>query len=165
MSPYRGHKNVSPPARDRNEDRTGAHFQTTGVRWPMIAHDPAAYPPMPAHDGEDKRQTVCKPGSVRAACAAVDGHSSGTPFAERLTRPTRATGRKCPRVTRHVAMTRRRPPLFGLAPGGVYPARAVTGAAVRSYRTLSPLPAERLAPLHRRFAFCGTVPGVAPAGR
>ena len=32
------------------------------------------------------------------------------------------------------------PPLFGLAPGGVCPASAVTGAAVRSYRTISPLP-------------------------
>lgn len=32
------------------------------------------------------------------------------------------------------------PPLFGLAPGGVYPAAAVTGGAVRSYRTVSPLP-------------------------
>ena len=32
------------------------------------------------------------------------------------------------------------PPLFGLAPGGVYLATTVTGRAVRSYRTLSPLP-------------------------
>ncbi len=32
------------------------------------------------------------------------------------------------------------PPLFGLAPGGVYPATSVAGGAVRSYRTLSPLP-------------------------
>ncbi len=31
-------------------------------------------------------------------------------------------------------------PLFGLAPGGVYRARTVTSRAVRSYRTLSPLP-------------------------
>ncbi len=31
--------------------------------------------------------------------------------------------------------------LFGLAPGGVYRARPVAVAAVRSYRTLSPLPA------------------------
>ena len=30
--------------------------------------------------------------------------------------------------------------LFGLAPGGVYPAAPVTGNAVRSYRTFSPLP-------------------------
>ncbi len=33
-------------------------------------------------------------------------------------------------------------PLFGLAPGVVYPATTVTGGAVRSYRTLSPLPAK-----------------------
>jgi len=32
------------------------------------------------------------------------------------------------------------PSLFGLAPCGVYPASAVTGGAVRSYRTISPLP-------------------------
>ena len=30
--------------------------------------------------------------------------------------------------------------LFGLAGGGVYPAGAVTDTAVRSYRTISPLP-------------------------
>jgi len=30
--------------------------------------------------------------------------------------------------------------LLGLAGGGVYPASAVTGAAVRSYHTISPLP-------------------------
>ena len=54
-------------------------------------------------------------------------------------------------------------PLFGLAPGGVYRAAPVAGGAVRSYRTLSPLPAGFGA--RRRFAFCGTFPGVAPAGR
>jgi len=31
-------------------------------------------------------------------------------------------------------------PLFGLAPGGVYPATCVAAGAVRSYRTISPLP-------------------------
>ena len=31
-------------------------------------------------------------------------------------------------------------PLLGLAPGGVYPAGRLTPAAVRSYRTFSPLP-------------------------
>ena len=30
--------------------------------------------------------------------------------------------------------------LFGLAPDGVYHARSITGTAVRSYHTLSPLP-------------------------
>jgi hypothetical protein len=34
------------------------------------------------------------------------------------------------------------PPLFGLAPGVVYRAAPVTGNAVGSYPTLSPLPAE-----------------------
>jgi len=33
-------------------------------------------------------------------------------------------------------------PLFGLAGDGVCPAATVTGRAVRSYRTFSPLPAE-----------------------
>ena len=49
-----------------------------------------------------RRQTACKPGSVRAAhvaMSAVDGHSSGTRLAARLARPTRATGRKRPCVT------------------------------------------------------------------
>jgi hypothetical protein len=32
------------------------------------------------------------------------------------------------------------PLLLGLAPGGVFPATAVAGGAVRSYRTISPLP-------------------------
>jgi hypothetical protein len=39
------------------------------------------------------------------------------------------------------------PSLFDFAPGGVYLASAVTAAAVRFYRTLSPLPARRLQPL------------------
>ena len=34
-------------------------------------------------------------------------------------------------------------PLFDLAPDGVYPAAAVTSDAVRSYRTISPLPAPK----------------------
>ena len=40
------------------------------------------------------------------------------------------------------------PSLFGLAPCGVYPAPTLTGRAVRSYRTISPLPdwPSRLSP-------------------
>ncbi len=33
--------------------------------------------------------------------------------------------------------------LFGLSPGGVYPARDVTAPAVSSYLTISPLPASK----------------------
>src|SRR5689334_10307844 len=50
------------------------------------------------------------------------------------------------------------PFLFGLAPGGVCRAAAVAGSAVRSYRTVSPLP--RLIAYGRGgLYFCGTVPG------
>ena len=65
------------------------------------------------------------------------------------------------------------PSLFGLAPGVVCHAGSVAGAAVRSYRTFSPLlPLPLSLPRKRgrvgwgkRFDLCGTVPGVAPAGR
>ena len=56
-------------------------------------------------------------------------------------------------------------PLFGLAPGGVCLAAFVAKDAVRSYRTLSPLPLSDSAADQRRFAFCGTFPEVALAGR
>ncbi len=50
------------------------------------------------------------------------------------------------------------PPLFGLAPCGVYLAPGLTVGAVRSYRTISPLPNRRglkTKPV-RRYIFCGT---------
>src|SRR5438874_1213820 len=107
-------------------------------------------------------QTVCKPGSVPPESG--DGHSSGTFVTERLARPTRAAARKA----RPAALT-------------------WVSAACRSYLVLlpvgftlpPPLPAARCAltaPFHpcrpppRKAAssavcFCGTFPGVAPAGR
>jgi len=54
------------------------------------------------------------------------------------------------------------PSLFGLAPGGVCRAAGVAAGAVRSYRTVSPLP--RLTQRPRRSVLCGTVPELAPAG-
>jgi hypothetical protein len=59
------------------------------------------------------------------------GHFSGTGLAPGLERPTRkerCAGRRCPS-------------LFGLSPGGVCRAGSVTESAVRSCRTVSPLPA------------------------
>jgi len=52
-------------------------------------------------------------------------------------------------------------PLFGLAPGGVYPATPVASRAVRSYRTISPLPALPVGS-HRRYLFCGTFRRLTP---
>ena len=60
-----------------------------------------------------------------------------------------------------VAARKPRAPLFDLAPGGVCPATTVTGGAVRSYRTFSPLPAPHDAGLGR-YVFCGTFRGLAP---
>ncbi len=50
--------------------------------------------------------------------------------------------------------------LLALARGGVCPAPPVTKRAVRSYRTISPLPQRAL----RRFIFCGTFPDPQRAG-
>ncbi len=58
--------------------------------------------------------------------------------------------------------------LLGLASGGVCLARRVTATPVRSYRTISPLPARGAAeqPLGlRRCLFCGTFPRVSPGRR
>jgi len=98
-------------------------------------------------------QRVYKPGSVRSA-----KDKARRPFIwDALKRPTRAT------VLKHTIM----PPLFGLAPDGVYHARFVTKTAVRSYHTLSPLPRQPKSV--GRFAFCCTFPkhivANAPAGR
>ena len=84
-------------------------------------------------------QTACKPGSVGHAAQARkrDGHSSATPVARRLKQPTRTATR-----TRVGAFAAPVPSLFGLAPGGVCRAASVAGSAVRSYRTVSPLPRQ-----------------------
>src|ERR1700688_269424 len=71
------------------------------------------------------------------ACGAShmrDGHSSGTPVTRRIKQPTRMTGPDGPGACAPTSL------LFGLAPGGVCRAVSVAGNAVRSYRTVSPLP-------------------------
>ena len=101
--------------------------------------------------GVERRESADKPGSV------VDSHSSGMCVTAHLVQPTREPcGPHAPR--RSVTV-----PLFGLAPGGVYPATPVTWSAVRSYRTISPLPAPRK--VLRRYLFCGTFRRLAPPRR
>ncbi len=51
--------------------------------------------------------------------------------------------------------------LFGLAPGGACLALFLAVEAVRSYRTVSPLPDPKV----RRSVLCCAFPGVTPAGR
>jgi len=77
-----------------------------------------------------KKESAVKPGSV------VDSHSSGMRVAAQLKRPTRK-----PHVGHMCGLHAPRASLFGLAPGGVCRAEDVATRAVRSYRTISPLPA------------------------
>ncbi|MEY9780671.1 hypothetical protein ABIA23_002073 [Sinorhizobium fredii] len=103
------------------------------------------------------RQLACKPGSV---WLRLRGSGTWQPFIwdcacaqPRATHPDDRPGNRldaCAPVSS----------LFGFAPGGVYRAVHVAMSAVGSYPTLSPLLREA-----ERFAFCGTFPGVAPAGR
>ena len=101
-------------------------------------------------------QTVCKPGSVPAMRVMAIHLGRSLPSASRDL-PGQRRGNP-PVEPVHM------PPLFGLAPGGVCHAVAVAGDAVRSYRTLSPLPAAFETERRRRYALCGTFPGVTPAG-
>src|SRR6201989_1208364 len=92
-----------------------------------------------------RHQPACKPGSVghRPLARTVrDGHSSGTMFAHCLEQPNRTAGLTSPRGVIACAIGPHLPSLFGFAPGGVCHAGSVAGAAVRSYRTFSPLPHE-----------------------
>jgi len=88
-----------------------------------------------------------KPGSVESS------HSSRTCVTTSLEQPTR--GPYGPYVGLLHA------PLFGLALGGVYLATTVTSCAVRSYRTLSPLPEFTF----RRYTFCCTFHGFTSSRR
>jgi hypothetical protein len=120
-----------------------------------------------------------KPGSVRRA-----GPSAMAIHLGRLSpgASSNQPGQRCGNALRTAECRASMPSLFGFAPGGVCPAAPVTSRAVRSYRTLSPLlslqayralrapgllglaRAMRSISSGKRFAFCGTFPGVAPAG-
>ena len=97
------------------------------------------------------------------ACGASrgrDGHSSCTPVARRIKQPTRTADPDRSGIAPA-------PFLFGLAPGGVCRAASVAGNAVRSYRTVSPLPrlnATRRGGLFSVALSLGRPRGAHPAG-
>lgn len=78
---------------------------------------------------------VYKPDSVRQKNLR-GSHSSEPSVARGLMQPTRMTDLETDPHKQACTM----PSLFGFAPGGVYHAEPVASSAVRSYRTLSPLP-------------------------
>ena len=101
-------------------------------------------------------QTACKPGSVPPADADAAAIPLDRPL---LDASSNQPERPRPKIGA-ARLAARLSLLFGFAPGGACRAANVAARAVRSCRTLSPLPA-----ISRRFAFCGAVPGVAPGGR
>jgi hypothetical protein len=92
---------------------------------------------------QEKCQRAYKPGSVLRHSLG-DGGCATIPLGVRLPAPSSnlpgRLGRRMPCLFQDA------PSLFDFAPGGVYLANDVTAAAVRFYRTLSPLPARRLRP-------------------
>ena len=105
---------------------------------------------------EDIKRSRRSVSRVLSSPNAMDGHSSGASVTARLVATYPDSGAET-----RLRICTRMPSLFGFAPSGVYLAVDIAANAVRSYRTLSPLPHWKI----RRFAFCGTFPGVAPAGR
>ena len=113
------------------------------------------------------RQPAYKPGS--GWHAGVPAYVTAIPLGRRLpgassNLPERPDLDTIPKL---FALARKdfAPFLFGLAPGGVCRAAGVTASAVRSYRTVSPLPSPPVAGRSRRSVLCGTFPELAPAGR
>ena len=100
----------------------------------------------------ERCKSACKPGSV--CCKQHGDHSSATRVATRLKRPTRERVRTALYRSRGVS-----PYLVLLRMGFTLP--PVLAGAVRSYRTISPLP--RVAAW--RYIFCGTFRGLAPPRR
>jgi hypothetical protein len=117
----------------------------------------------PAQAGD---QAACKPGSVHAARggAAQDGHSSGTPVARCLARPTRTNGPETGLLRQSGALV----PTWSCSRWGLpcRHRRRRRGALLPHPFTLT----RRLRSASDRgpggrTALCGTFPGVAPAGR
>ena len=100
---------------------------------------------------------------LSSALPPMDDHSSGTPITGGLARPTRTTMRK--RIFRRTtAVTRTcpegHPYLVLLQVGFTLPTRLPEPRCAFT----APFHPYRRAEASRRFVFCGTVPGVAPAG-
>ncbi|SUZ30466.1 hypothetical protein ROE7235_00188 [Roseibaca ekhonensis] len=82
---------------------------------------------------------VCKPGSVREACAPLDDHSSAPVLARggQAANPDLGLKRPCGGILTDRPRVKS---LFDIAPGGACHAGPVARPAVGSYPTVSPLP-------------------------
>ena len=135
--------------RQRAISRTArrARTPTNSAHWPVVKN---------SSRGRRFCQLACKPGSVWLRPSPERGsHSSGTGLAPGLLQPTRMTGPE----TGWTACAARVIPIRFCSRWGLpcRPCRHGRGGLLPHPFTLTSR--------GRRFAFCGTFPGVAPAGR
>ena len=122
-----------------------------------------------------RHQPACKPGSVGhhpLSRMVRDGHSSGAMFAHCLEQPTRTASPTSPcGVIAHRANDPRcRPysvllPVWFAMPVPLPDPRCALTAPFHPYCPFIPPPQAGEGGMGERFVLCGTVPGVAPAGR
>jgi hypothetical protein len=84
---------------------------------------------------------TCKPNSVRRIAPAGRSFLWAAHYCAALATYPEVVTRRASTCDRQADA----PPLFGLAPCGVFPATTIASGAVRSYRTFSPLPRLRKA--------------------
>jgi hypothetical protein len=106
------------------------YFTAAGEQQSRLGIGPGRQCPL-GQKRENGREWFCKPGSV-SHLLAEEGEATISLGLPLPTASNDLPGNE--RWGHHHAS------LFGLSPGGVYPASLVTKAAVRSYRTVSPLP-------------------------
>ena len=94
-----------------------------------------------------------------------DGHSSGTPVASRLVQPTRMAGSETNLIEDIILQPHHSYSV--LLPVGFTMPDLLPESAVSSYLTFSPLPSVEIRTDNAlwRYAFCGTFPEIALAGR
>ena len=100
------------------------------------------------------REPACKPGSVQPAKAGLGSHSSGMPVTRHLKQPTRI---QCGSHLQDSYLV--------LLQAGFTVPWTVTSHAVRSYRTLSPLPVSVVQHRLRRSTLCCTFRRLSPPRR
>ena len=122
------------------------------VAWPKMAPGP------PLREARAFRRAAWTVSRILSAAEAACSHFSGPAVADWLVRATRSGTRGRGRRTEV------RQELLALARGGVCRALPVTGKAVRSYRTVSPLPRTPRGAV-RRSVLCCTVPRTHPRVR
>jgi hypothetical protein len=125
-------KNLRESSAEKPEERNACRALPTAAQPCKIGGGPAVLPPSPLrHISRPVSRVLYGP---PVETCERDGHSSGTPVARRVKQPTRMTGPDRPEAfaPRHSYSV--------LLPVGFAVPLPLPASAVRSYRTVSPLP-------------------------